>query len=235
LHNIMTKDKNDTVAISQASVFRSGEGDAWLDRNRSAVSNSDPSRERIADAIRRISPSVRRALEIGSSVGTNLEMLRRQYPGGDYYGVDPSAKAVSEGTAMFPSLHLQQGTADNLPFPDAFFDLVWFGFCLYLVDRSSLFRVVAEADRVLGSGGILAITDFDPQTSTKRTYRHREGLFSYKMNYANLYLANPSYRLAEKLSFGHTSSSFERNPPDRSAFWLLYKDNDRAYDLEEDK
>jgi adenylyltransferase/sulfurtransferase len=40
-------------------------------------------------------------------------------------------------------------------------DLVLFGFCLYLVDRKLISRVVAEADRVLKDTGFLGIVDFD--------------------------------------------------------------------------
>ena len=78
------------------------------------------------------------------------------------------------------------------------FDVVYFGFCLYLVDRFDLFQVVAEADRVLKTGGFLFITDFDPRIAMKRKYHHKEGVYSYKMKYENLFLGSPSYTLIEK-------------------------------------
>jgi hypothetical protein len=49
----------------------------------------------------------------------------------------------------YPNLNLKIGTADVLLFDDGFTDVIWYEFCLYLVDRVFLHRVDAEADRVL--------------------------------------------------------------------------------------
>ena len=103
-------------------------------------------------------------------------------------GIEPSEKAVMDGNAMkHDAVTLVQGTGDSLPFADASFDLVNFAFCLYLFDRNTLLKSLAEADRVLKPGGYMVITDFDPGTQRKRAYSHFPGLFSYKQNYGSLY------------------------------------------------
>lgn len=48
---------------------------------------------------------------------------------------------------------LSQGTADELNFPSEYFDIVMMAFCMFWVDRKYVMRAVAEADRVLKTGG----------------------------------------------------------------------------------
>ena len=67
------------------------------------------------------------------------------------YGIEPSFKAVE--TACTSGVNAVQGTADRLPYRDGLFDVVVFGFCLYLCDREDLFRIASEADRVLNDQG----------------------------------------------------------------------------------
>ncbi|MFC1513034.1 hypothetical protein ACFL5J_01140 [Thermodesulfobacteriota bacterium] len=49
------------------------------------------------------------------------------------------------------------------------------------------------------------------------------------MDYAGLFLANPSYCLVEKVSFSHSQLSWEADPNERVAFWVLRKDAEHAY------
>ena len=94
-------------------------------------------------------------------------------------GVDPSSKAVEAGNerllrAGISDIALSVSTADALPLEKEEFDLVYFAFCLYLVDRNNLFATIAEADRVLKPGGYLAIVDFDPDLTGKICTRWNE-------------------------------------------------------------
>jgi len=174
-----------------------------------------------------------RVLEVGSSVGINLELLRLRRPGGEYFGIDPSSEAVTVGQSLFPGLDLRRGSAERLPFPDGKFDLLWFRFCLHLIDRSLLFAVIAEADRVLADGGFIAIADFDPQIPRCRVYLQRDGVMTYKMNYTKLFLANPAYVMVDKISYGTASDTFERRPGERLGVCILNKNLQNAYLLED--
>ena len=40
------------------------------------------------------------------------------------------------------------GTAEKLPFEENYFDILIFGFCLYLTDSEDLFKISSEAYRV---------------------------------------------------------------------------------------
>jgi ubiquinone/menaquinone biosynthesis C-methylase UbiE len=214
----------------QRDEFLASEGNQWFARNRSALDTASPARERIVDRLAaQMTPGhAARVLEIGCGPGQNLMSLASRHPI-EGHGIDPSSDAIAAGTACDPRLRLQVGTADTLPFPDGAFDVVWFGFCLYLVDRHLLQRVVAEADRVLANGGLLAILDFDPDAPCARPYHHRPGLMSYKMDYARLFLCNPVYVLVDKLSTSHTTGHWDPDPQERVALTLCRKNLEQAY------
>lgn len=90
-------------------------------------------------------------------------------------------------------------------------------------------QAIAEADRVCQEGGFVAITDFDPPHPVRRPYHHRPGVYSWKMDYSRLFLANPAYVLAAKRSYAHGDSAFDPDPGERIATWLLYKSLTQAY------
>ena len=94
-----------------------------------------------------------------------------------------------------------QGTADRLPYRDGLFDVVVFGFCLYLCDREDLFRIASEADRVLNDQGWLIIHDFYSPVPTRRDYHHKTGIYSYKMDYKTLFEWHPSIHVLPMRSF----------------------------------
>ncbi len=220
------------MSETQKDVFLSSEGDAWFTRNQGGLNNESEARRKPVQMLSRYCAPGDPVLEIGCADGSNLAALAAA---GDIrgYGIEPSAQAVESGRGKFPDLDLRQGSADRLPFADGQFKLVWFGFCLYLLDRTSLMQAMAEADRVLATGGFLAITDFDPPTPRKRRYHHRDGVFSWKMDYSRILLGNPSYVLVEKASYSHGGLEFHPDPSERVATWILHKSLETAYLTEE--
>jgi ubiquinone/menaquinone biosynthesis C-methylase UbiE len=172
-------------------------------------------------------------LEIGAANGRTLEQIRRM-SGCNASGIDPSPLAIADGRSRYPDLRLNVASADALPFDDGQFDAVLIGFCLYLVDRADLFRIVMEADRVLANQGLLIITDFDPGLSCRTPFVHSEGRWSYKTDYAALWLANPQYVLVSKMSFSHASNGFHLDPHERVSTTILFKQSvDAAYPTKE--
>ena len=214
----------------QRDTFSEIEGDKYFERNRKGLGEMSPGKrlviERIAHHLE--STKTTRVLEIGCASGGNLAALNSLRPI-DGFGIEPSRDAVRVGNESFPHFNLQVGTADALPFDDGSMELVWFAFCLYLVDRPLLHRAVAEADRVLKDGGIIAIHDFDPDVPCVRSYSHHRGVSSYKMNYSNLFLCDPAYTLVEKLSFTHANVEWTSDAQQRLAFWLCRKNVALAY------
>ena len=218
---------------TQTAAFLQGEGDAWFGRNRGALTGKESYFEcdLITGELAPFHEGISDLLEIGCGDGHKAELLARFF-GARAAGIDPSQEAIAhglqrlEGRIDAPAVDLRVATADRLPFADASFDLVYFGFCLYLVGRSQLLSAVAEADRVLRSGGFLAILDFDPPQRMRRAYHHRPGLYSYKQDYASMFTATGAYQLFGKRSFSHSGQHFSRDPQERVAMSFLYKDPD---------
>ena len=188
--------------MKQREVFLEGEGDAWLARNQAALAaRSLPADDPLLTEILLL-PLVGaahpvRLLEIGCGDGARLEWLHH-HRGFACSGLDPSRLAVTRAAAR--GVDARHGTADRLPFADNAFDIVVFGFCLYLCDRDELFRIAAEADRVLSPPGWLVIHDFHSPVPRARTYHHVAGLMSYKMDFSRLFSWHPDYSIvAQKI------------------------------------
>ncbi len=182
--------------MKQSEAFLNGEGDNWYERNRHAELNYA-----VVDAIIDACKEPSRILEVGCGNARYLGELHRYY-GCECSGIDASEKAISEGHKNYPALELVHDTIPNslyqLEVLGIKYDLILFGFCLYIVDRDRLFEIVDLTDGILMDGGYIAIHDFDPIEPIKVPYKHKEGLFTYKMNNAGLWLANPAYKQVSK-------------------------------------
>jgi ubiquinone/menaquinone biosynthesis C-methylase UbiE len=215
----------------QTLAFRQQEGDAWFDRNREANEGKEShfECELLTAELGPFAADIGDLLEIGCGDGHKTEMLGRVF-GARAAGIDPSGKAIEHGCRRLTAqgtqgVTLRVGTAGRLEWADASFDLVYFGFCLYLVGRGELMAAAAEASRVLRPGGFLVILDFDPAFPHRREYHHRQGLFSYKQDYAALFTASGQFHLFGKRSFSHAARYFSRDPDERVAMSFLYKES----------
>ncbi len=203
----------------QKRAFRNGEGDAWWARNSKRLVYRYGYTEPVMMAVMDL-PQPRSVLEIGCAGGGRLALLWAHMDA-DCSGIDPSREAIEAGREQWPELNLKVATADKLPHLDDSFDIVIFGFCLYLVDRGDLFKVVSEADRVLRDGGHLVIYDFAAHTPHRVAYHHRDGIYSYKADYAALFAANPAYTRVSETLAGETIVQ------------VLRKDEAKAYPVRE--
>jgi ubiquinone/menaquinone biosynthesis C-methylase UbiE len=184
--------------MDQKEIFSAIEGDKYYGRNKNKLVCSRD--EHIIPAIAQLELYPKKILEIGCSNGWRLKLLNKIYKS-DCWGIDPSLEAIREGEKEFNEVSLVKGTADTLPYDNEMFDMVIYGFCLYLCDRSDLFKIAYEADRVLMDLGHIVIYDFHPPFEYKNNYAHCKGLYSYKMNYSNLFLWNPAYTLKYQKMF----------------------------------
>lgn len=119
-----------------------------------------------------------------------------------------------------------------MPYKNDFFDNIIIGFCLYLCDRSKLFKIAFEVDRVLKNNGNLFIRDFNPNFAYKNEYSHCKEIYSYKMNYKNMFTWNPVYTLVHHESFAPGGGKYNNNPDERIAIDVLRKSADYAYPSE---
>ena len=210
----------------QREVFLRSEGDAWHERNREALGR----RPYIVLApLKSLQIQPKRILEIGCGNGHQLEQLRRAF-NVECHGIDPSAIAIAEGKQTFPSLQLSVGTANCLEFKDGAFDVVLFGCCLCLCDPRDHFVIAKEADRVLQSSGLIVIVDFVVQQPYKNAYAHKNGLSTFKMEYSQMFLWNPNYRLINRSYWEH-EGRFTFAPDESGSVDILLKDCDRGFPL----
>ena len=117
--------------MKQKEIFLQSEGDQYFIRNSQCIAKTNiPEREPLLLEILNLNlPGGGKVLEVGCGDGTRLAWLKNNLKA-DCYGIEPSEKAVK--IACSKGIKAQQGTADTLPFDDDSFDIVIFGFCLYL-------------------------------------------------------------------------------------------------------
>lgn len=140
-------------------------------------------------------------LEIGCGTGSRLNFFKKNFRLGRCVGIEPSGKAVSHASENFSSIEFYQGTADDLRVIDGSFDIIVFGFCLYLCDRKDLFKIASETDGKLNENGQLIIFDFYTPFPYKNRYLSLPDTFSYKQDYSKIFDAMPWYCLRHKNVF----------------------------------
>jgi len=214
--------------VKQKEIFKASEGDQWFQRNKNLLNSASGEDDEIVKIIKSLELFPKKTLEIGCSEGHRLGIISKAFKA-DCYGIDPSSIAINNGKRIYPNIALQVGTADELPFDDNSFDMIIFGFCLYLCDRDDLFKIAYEADRCLQNKGALIIKDFYPPFPYKNKYSHHEGIYSYKMNYSHMFTWNPAYSEISEIVFSHSGFAGRDLPDERLAIILLKKNMEYAY------
>ena len=129
-------------------------------------------------------------LEVGCGDASRLSYLSKKYKKINFFGVDPSGEVLKN-----KKIFLKKATADKLPFKKNFFDVIIYGFCLYLTDNQDLIKIVFEADRVLKKNGIIIILDFYSKKIEYRKFSHKHGHYVRKMDYSKLFSWSPNYKV----------------------------------------
>ncbi len=206
-------------------IWEAGEGDAWYQRNMTALRDRDRPYERVMlQAIAQL-PRPQCVLDVGCADGWLLNAIQRQYDAA-CRGVDVSVDAVVVGNALYPGITLFVCPAHDLPWEDRF-DLVIVSFVLHWVDRAHLAQTVFAIDRALSPGGHLLIADFLPDRPTKRRYHHRADVeaWTYKQDYARCWTALGTYREVARQLYDHaTWQPGNCEPDDRAAIVVLRKE-----------
>ena len=189
----------------QQRKFLKDEGDQMFKRNKHINDSIDFDKEKLTETIlniyknKKIKKNTNSILEIGCGNGARLEFLSKKLKKKIFYGIDPSALAIKK--AKSKKIKAKIGTADFLPYSSNKFEMLIFGFCLYLVDDNDLFKVICEADRVLKKNGIIIIYDFDSDKPRYKSYKHCKNLKSRHMSYKNFFITHPLYKLISEKKF----------------------------------
>jgi SAM-dependent methyltransferase len=196
--------------MRQDEIFARGEANAWFTRNRTRLSPEHvPENDPILEVISRAGLRPAEILEVGAANGYRVASLQGRF-GCAATAVDPSEKALADGRARFPGVQFLRGQSHHMPaLGDGRFDLVIVHFVLHWVDRSVLLRSAAEIDRVLQDGGHLLIGDFHPDGPERVTYHHLPelDLWTYKQDYAQIWLASLLYEEVANVVFDHATRS----------------------------
>jgi len=210
----------------QKEIFLASEADAFYERNREVVANQDLDQDQICREVMKFALTVNTdsaplsILEVGCGEGLRLSWLAKEL-GANVHGIEPSAKAVAAAQAR--GVDARRGTADSLPFEEACFDIVLFGFCLYLCDPEDLFCVASETDRVLKATSWLVIHDFFASAHTRRPYHHTAGVMSNKMDFRKLFDWHPAYTCYSHRLSAHGLLEFSDDPQEWVATSVLRK------------
>jgi|TARA_B100001971_G_C17733561_1_gene307160 ubiquinone/menaquinone biosynthesis C-methylase UbiE len=144
--------------LRQKNLFLNSEGDRYFVRNKKKLDSINYENDPIFIKVKKLISKNKKfnILEVGCGDGKRLKFLKKQYPKSIFYGIDPSSKAINNPE----NVKLRKGTADKLPFKDNKFDIIIFGFCLYLCDDNELFKICNETFRVTKEKSWIIIFDF---------------------------------------------------------------------------
>jgi ubiquinone/menaquinone biosynthesis C-methylase UbiE len=107
-------------------------------------------------------------LDIGCGTGKLLRSASQRFPGAKLLGVDAAIEMVKQAQKSTPdgTIQFQQATAEELPFPDGSFDLVFSTMTFHHWQNQE--RGAAEVARVLTPDGRWLLAEFVPSGFMKR-------------------------------------------------------------------
>lgn len=217
---------------SQKEHFLKSEGDNYYLRNKTKANKEQIKKnDSLMVFLKTIGFSPKNVLDIGCGNGELLNRIKNEHKA-MYWGIDPSSMAIKDAKTRFPKISFQVATADYLPFKDGQFDVIFFGFCLYICDRNDLFKIAYEADRCLLNGGMIIINDFFPDFPYKNYYKFNKDVFSYKMDYSKMFKWNPFYNEIASIRVNSNSSDLRDVLDNKEGFVALKKNDLNAYILE---
>ena len=170
-------------------------GDKYYSRNKKKIIDFKKELlcKKIENSIKKIKQKKINVLEVGCGDAQRLIYLKKRFPSINFFGIDPSSEAIKNKKKS--NINLSKSTADKLPFKESFFDIIIYGFCLYLVDDQDLIKIVLEAERVTKKKSLIIIYDFYSKNLTYKKYKHKNGVFIRKMDYSKIFLWLPYYKV----------------------------------------
>ncbi|HEX8753127.1 MAG TPA: class I SAM-dependent methyltransferase [Solirubrobacterales bacterium] len=120
----------------------------------------EPVQRATLEAASRELPRPQCVLDVGCGTGQLLRRASASFPGAGLVGVDPAAEMVHQAAESLPAgidARFVEGSAEDLPFADASFDLVVSSMSFHhWPDQHQGLR---EVCRVLAPGGLMALAD----------------------------------------------------------------------------
>lgn len=201
--------------------FSPADGDAYYARNKAKLETAID-RDWALRLIARNGLEPKKILDVGCSTGWRLAELYRRYQA-FCMGIDISADAIEAGRQCWPHISLVIGRIEDSPIPEGY-TLAIVSFVLHWVARDKLDMAVINIDLALRPGGYLVLQDFDPPEPVDVPYHHRPGVWTYKRDYAALFLA-AGYHVVDSRHYNYETGEGIADQPDaeRAVCWLLRK------------
>jgi len=211
----------------QKDFFLNSEGDAFFERNKNKIKqiNSNQNFDHLTELIINLPFNKNKKvniLEIGCGQGERLNFLKKNL-NCNVFGIDPSNKAIK--VANEKGISASVGTAEKLPFKTKSIDLLIFGFCLYLCDKTDLFNISNEADRVLKESSWLAIVDFWSENDYEVPYKHHKDISSHKCNFSKMFTWHPFYTIYDHKIRSHENLIYTDISNDWIGMTIIRKNN----------
>lgn len=107
-------------------------------------------------------------IDVGCGTGKLLRSAEATFPGAKLVGIDAAIEMVKQAQSSNPTgtIQFHQATAEELPFPDAAFDLVFSTMSFHHWQNQG--RGIAEVARVMTPGGRWLLADFIASGFMKR-------------------------------------------------------------------
>ena len=186
--------------MNQKAVFLSGEGDKWLIRNKKEISNRNYNNDIVSIEILKIIKEFYknkqvRILEVGCGNSTRLKKLRKRNV--YCFGVDPSDLSVTESNKN--KIYCKKGTADKIPFNKNYFDIVIFGFCLYVCDESDYKKIKKETLRITKKKAFIIIQDFYSPKKIKKEFKYNKNITVIKQDFTKIFIDKKIKLISRKI------------------------------------
>ena len=205
----------------QFKIFLETEGNSYFKRNTEINFNKEILYNKIKQLHTKI--QFKKILEIGCGDGGRLRLLNENLKI-RCFGIEPSTSAIKFSKKKNKNVTIKKGTAQKINFDNNMFDVVVFGFCLYLVDIEDLVKVFIETDRVLKKGGHIFIYDFYSKNSKIFLYKHNKNVKTHKNDFEKIFLWHPNYKSIYKKIFDHGNLNKKgKNPNNWTAISLIKK------------
>lgn len=125
-----------------------------------------------------------RTLEVGSNIGNQLLLLQKM-GFNNLYGIEINKHAIELSKSRTKNINIIQGSAFDIPFKDAFFDLVYTAGVLIHIHPKDIVKVMKEIHRC--SNKYIWGYEFYAPKYTEKAYRGYRNLF-WKADFSRLYM-----------------------------------------------
>lgn len=144
--------------------------------------------------------SIGNSLEVGCNVGNQLRVLQ-SLGYSNLYGVELQSYAVEKAKKMSQGINIIQGHAYDLPFRDAYFDMVYTSGVLIHIAPEDIVKAMKEIYRT--SKRYIWGLEYYSEDYQAKEYRGNQQAM-WKTNFAQLYLNNfPSLKLVKEMKFNY--------------------------------